>query len=87
MNLTAEQIQAEFIDLIKTVLRRKDTDSYTGDTDMIKDLDLDSLDILEDLVEIQEKYEFDIPDKKDAERLTTIGSASAFIAELINRKA
>jgi acyl carrier protein len=84
MQVTAEQIQNEFIHLIKTILRRKE--ELTGDTDLIKDLDLDSLDILEVLVEIQEKYNFDIPDKKDAERLTTIGSASAFIAELINRK-
>lgn len=84
MKVTAEQIQSEFIDLIKTVLRRKE--DMDGNTDLIKDLDLDSLDILEVLVEIQEKYNFDIPDKKDAERLTTIGSASAFIAELINKK-
>jgi acyl carrier protein len=85
MQVTAEQIQNEFIHLIKTILKRKE--DLTGDTDLIKDLDLDSLDILEVLVEIQEKYNFDIPDKKDAERLTTIGSASAFIAELINKKA
>jgi len=84
MKVTAQQIQDEFIHLIKTILKRKE--EMTGDTDLIKDLDLDSLDILEVLVEIQEKYNFDIPDKKDAERLTTIGSASAFIAELINKK-
>ena len=48
-----------------------DEDSITMDTNLIKDLEADSLDAVEIIMAIEETYDFEIPDE-EAEKFQTV---------------
>lgn len=79
-----EELEQAIITTIKEVLR------YEGDittaTHLVNDLDFDSLDLLEVLVEIQEIYNFDMPEGK-VEGLGTVTDTANFLFDLIQKKA
>lgn len=45
-----------------------------------KDLDADSLDVVELIMALEEEFDIEIPDE-DAEKLTTVGAAVEYIKE------
>lgn len=67
--ITAEQLDVE-------------EDAVTMDAAFIEDLEADSLDIVELIMELEEEYDIEIPDE-DAERISTVGEAVEYIKERI----
>ena len=55
-----------------------EAEKLTPDADLIKDLDVDSIDVVELVMALEEEYDIEIPDE-DVENLTTLGKISAYI--------
>lgn len=55
-----------------------EAEKLTPDADLIKDLDVDSIDVVELVMALEEEYGIEIPDE-DVENLTTLGKISAYI--------
>ncbi len=57
-------------------------EELTDDASFIEDLGADSLDIVELVMEFEEKFGIDIPDE-EAEKISTVGEAIKFIEEKV----
>lgn len=57
----------------------EDAEQVTLETSF-KDLDADSLDVVELIMALEEEFDIEIPDE-DAEKLTTVGAAVEYIKE------
>lgn len=57
----------------------------TPDTNLVKDLGIDSLDYAEIVMDFEQTFDIRIPDE-DAEKLTTIGAAVAYIENKLKGK-
>ena len=57
-----------------------DEDSITMDTTFVDDLGADSLDVVELIMALEEKFEVEIPDS-DAEKVVTIGDVVDYIKD------
>ncbi len=55
-------------------------DALTRDTHFINDLNADSLDSVEMIMEFEDEFEMSIPDE-DAEKITTLGQAIDYVKE------
>jgi acyl carrier protein len=55
------------------------------DTNLVKDLGIDSLDYAEIVMDFEQTFDIRIPDE-DAEKLTTIGAAVAYIEKKLEAK-
>ncbi|HPB31948.1 MAG TPA: acyl carrier protein [Candidatus Sumerlaeota bacterium] len=55
-------------------------DEVKDDASFIEDLGADSLDIVELVMELEDKFKIDIPDE-DAEKIATVGDAIKYIEE------
>ena len=68
-------------DKIKTILAEQldvDEDTLTAETDIAKDLNADSLDVVEILMSIEDEFEVEIPDE-EIESIKTIGDLVEYI--------
>jgi acyl carrier protein len=81
---TKQELETSIINVIKEILRYDG--EVTIDSHLVNDLDFDSLDLMEVLVEVQELYNFDMPEGK-VEGLGTISDTAEFLLELIKKKA
>ena len=74
-----KEIQAKVIQIIGEQLG-KDESEIKMSSHFIEDLDADSLDTVELVMALEEKFDIDIPDEA-AEKITTVESAVDFIVE------
>lgn len=77
---TQQELEQYIITLINDVL--KINKPLTPSTHLIDELSFDSLDLLEVLVEVQEKYNFEMPHGK-VEGIGTITETAEFLLKLI----
>jgi len=63
-----------------------DSKSATEESEFIKDLGADSLDLVELIMAIEEEFGLEIPDD-EAEKLKTIGDVVSYIQNALNAKA
>lgn len=68
--------------LINIVSEQLDIDAatITADTNLIEDLGVDSLDIVEMFMEVQDEFDIEIPDE-DVDSIKTIGDMADYIAK------
>lgn len=74
--------EQEIFDKIASLLADKfevDKSTITKETSFTKDLDADSIDLVEFVLELEEEFGNEIPDD-DAEKITTVGEAVTYIA-------
>ena len=70
-------------DKIKEIIAEQlgvEEDVITMDTNLMKDLEADSLDIVELMMELEEEFDIEIPDE-DAEKISTVADAVNYIKE------
>ncbi|MDD5823425.1 MAG: acyl carrier protein [Firmicutes bacterium] len=70
-------------DTIKNIIVEQldvDANLITADTDLMKDLEADSLDAVEVILAVEEEYGIEIPDEA-AEQFATVGDIVAFVEE------
>ena len=68
-------------DKIKTILAEQldvDADTLTAETDIAKDLNADSLDVVEILMSLEDEFSVEIPDE-EIENIKTIGDLAEYI--------
>ncbi|GHV97266.1 MULTISPECIES: acyl carrier protein [Lactobacillus] len=73
--------EAEIFDKIATLIAdnfQLDKDKITMDTDFTKDLDADSIDLVEFIMQLEDEFGAEIPDE-DAAKITTVADAVAYI--------
>lgn len=69
-------------EIIAEQLGIEDIDSITMETSIMKDLEADSLDVVEIIMALEDEYGITIPDE-DAEKFKNIGDIVRFIEESI----
>lgn len=67
------------VEILKEQLNVSDV-AITADTSFEKDLEVDSLDLFELVMALEEEYDVEIP-SEDLERLTTVGEVIAYLKE------
>ena len=75
----ADDIQAKVIEIVSEQMG-KDASELTRETSFVNDLNADSLDTVELVMEFEGPFELSIPDE-DAEKIQTIGQAIDYITE------
>lgn len=77
--MTEQEIEAKVIDIVAEQLG-VDKAKITRNTSFVNDLNADSLDNVELVMEFEDRFETSIPDE-EAEKIKTVGEAIAFIAK------
>ncbi|WP_125711657.1 acyl carrier protein [Companilactobacillus kedongensis] len=75
--------EQEIFEKIKTMIVDKfevDAEAVKNETSFTDDLDADSIDLVEFVLELEEEFDQEIPDE-DAEKITTVGQAVNYIKE------
>ena len=72
-----EELQAKLKEIVIDRLNAEE-DQIKPEASFVEDLGADSLDIVELIMGIEEEFDIEIPDE-DAEKLTTVGEAMAYV--------
>lgn len=76
------EIEAELTDILVDVLGLE-RDSITMEAKLEEDLDVDSLDIIELLMTLEDHFDIKIPYEEDG-KITTVGEAADLLIERLN---
>src|SRR5262245_6272755 len=77
LTVTEQEIEAKVIDIVANQMGA-DKASITRNTSFVEDLNADSLDTVELVMEFEDEFETSIPDEQ-AEKIKTVGQAIDFI--------
>ncbi|MHC4809696.1 MAG: acyl carrier protein [Planctomycetota bacterium] len=77
--MTEVEIEAKVIDIVAEQMG-VDKSEITRDTNFTNDLNADSLDVVELVMEFEDEFDTSIPDE-EAEKIQTVGQAIEFIAK------
>jgi len=83
--VTESEIETKVIDIVAEQMG-VDKDTITRETNFTNDLQADSLDTVELVMEFEDEFETSIPDDQ-AEKIQTIGQAIEFIKKSIGAEA
>jgi len=72
------EIESKVIDIVADQMG-VDKGKVTAETSFVNDLNADSLDVVEMVMEFEDEFETSIPDE-EAEKIQTVGQAVEFIA-------
>ena len=84
-DVDVQAIEKKVIEIISEQMG-VDKSEITRETSFINDLNADSLDTVELVMEFEDEFELSIPDE-EAEKIQTIGQAVAYIAKAQTEKA
>lgn len=76
-------MQDKIIEILKDVLRLDDSIEIDRDTRILMDLDGDSLDVIEVVIDIEEEFDCDIKEE-DLESVTTVGDLIDLVQSSMN---
>ncbi len=80
----ADDLEARVIEIVADQMGT-DKSEITRDTSFVNDLNADSLDTVELVMEFEDEFEISIPDE-DAEKIQTVGQAIDYISERGGKK-
>ncbi len=83
--MTEQEIEAKVIDIVAEQMG-VDKGEITRQTSFVNDLNADSLDTVELVMEFEDEFETSIPDE-DAEKIQTVGQAIEYIMQAQAQKA
>ncbi len=79
--MTKQEIEAKVIEIVANQMGA-DKGQITRDTSFVEDLNADSLDTVELVMEFEDEFETSIPDEQ-AEKIKTVGQAIDFISTAV----
>ncbi len=77
--MTEQEIEAKVIDIVAEQMG-VDKSQITRETSFVNDLNADSLDTVELVMEFEDEFDTSIPDE-EAEKITTVGQAIEYILQ------
>ena len=77
-------IEEKVIDIISEQMGVDKAD-ITRETSFVNDLNADSLDTVELVMEFEDEFDMSIPDE-DAEKIQTVGAAIDYVAKIVREK-
>ena len=80
----ADEIEEKVIEIVSEQMG-VDKSEITRETSFVNDLNADSLDTVELVMEFEDEFELSIPDE-DAEKIQTVGQAIDYIKERTQQK-
>ena len=80
MKMTEQEVFEKLKEIIIEQLGVEDEVAITMEATFVDDLSADSLDIVELIMSLEEKFELEIPDE-DAEKIDTVGDVVKYIVE------
>lgn len=83
--MTEQEIEAKVIEIVAEQMG-VDKAEISRDTSFVNDLNADSLDTVELVMEFEDEFETSIPDE-EAEKIQTVGQAISFIMKAQSQKA
>lgn len=84
LSVTKPEIEARVIEIVSEQLG-VNKDQITKETHFVKDLNADSLDLVELVMELEEEFEVSIPEEMH-EKIQTVGEALTFIERALQSK-
>jgi len=82
--IDVKEIESKVIDIISEQMGA-DKSEITRETSFINDLNADSLDTVELVMEFEDEFDMSIPDE-EAEKIQTVGSAVDYIVNVMHSK-
>ncbi len=82
--IDVKEIESKVIDIISEQMGA-DKSEITRETSFINDLNADSLDTVELVMEFEDEFDMSIPDE-EAEKIQTVGAAVDYIANVMHSK-
>ncbi|MFA5424397.1 MAG: acyl carrier protein [Phycisphaerae bacterium] len=79
-----KQIEEKVIDIISEQMGA-DKSEITRETSFVNDLNADSLDTVELVMEFEDEFDMSIPDE-EAEKIQTVGAAIDYVAKAVKEK-
>lgn len=76
-------MQDKIIEILKDVLRLDDNIEITRETNILMDLDGDSLDVIETVIDIEEEFDCNIKEE-DLESVVTVGDLIDLVQNSMN---
>lgn len=83
-DLDVKAIEEKVIDIISEQMDA-DKSEITRETSFINDLNADSLDTVELVMEFEDEFDLSIPDE-EAEKIQTVGAAIDYVAKIVKEK-
>ncbi len=80
MKMAEQEVFEKLKEIIIEQLGVEDEAAITMEATFVDDLSADSLDIVELIMSLEEKFELEIPDE-DAEKIVTVGDVVKYIVE------
>jgi acyl carrier protein len=80
---------SDIADKVKAIICEQlmvDADEVTDASSFVEDLGADSLDTVELIMEFEDEFGVEIPDE-EAEKISTVGEATAYLEKLLAKKA
>ncbi len=84
MSVEANEVETKVIEIVSEQMG-VDKSEVTRDTSFINDLNADSLDTVELVMEFEDEFDMSIPDE-EAEKIQTVGAAIDYIATIAKDK-
>ncbi|MHC4124358.1 MAG: acyl carrier protein [Planctomycetota bacterium] len=82
--MDVKEIETKVIDIISEQMGT-DKSEITRETSFINDLNADSLDTVELVMEFEDEFDMSIPDE-EAEKIQTVGAAIEYIIKVVQEK-
>lgn len=83
-DINIQEIEAKVIEIVSEQMG-VDKSEITRDTSFINDLNADSLDTVELVMEFEDEFDMSIPDE-EAEKIQTVGAAIDYIVSIAQTK-
>ncbi len=83
-DVDVQAIEAKVVEIVSEQMG-VDKGEITRETSFINDLNADSLDTVELVMEFEDEFDMSIPDE-EAEKIQTVGAAIDYIAEIMKNK-
>jgi len=83
-NMDVKAVEAKVIEIVSEQMG-VDKSEISRETSFINDLNADSLDTVELVMEFEDEFDMSIPDE-EAEKIQTVGAAIDYIMEVIKKK-
>lgn len=80
-DINLEEIEAKVIEIVSEQMG-VDKGEVSRDTSFINDLNADSLDTVELVMEFEDEFDMSIPDE-EAEKIQTVGAAIDYIVQIV----